>query len=206
MKLTNEMEPNLPQVKLQVLIYPFLQALDFNLPSHREFSGRSSVCHLTREILADTAIMYGFKDHGSLEDVCKNKHVSVEMKKKYESFVNVGLLDKKMQVRGGLQKNHEEPNETLSSLVHNNLVDPYAWPLMATDNMLKKLSRTYVIVMEIDPLRDDGLIFFERLRRIKVDSQLRYWQGLEHDLFNLFHYNSHSVAVDDLSDYLRRNL
>lgn len=101
---------------------------------------------------------------------------------------------------------YEKPNETLSTLVNDNLIDPYAWPLMSSDDLLRKLPTTYMVVMELDSLRDDGLIFAERLRRLGVNIKLQYWEGLEHDLFNLFHYNSYSLVMDALADFLRRSL
>ncbi|CAC5392702.1 NCEH1 [Mytilus coruscus] len=189
---SQEPKPNLAKIKVQVLLYPVLQAFDFNLPSYREYADVSGVSYLNRVDMINYINMYGFQDQGNMDAISKT---------------NTCLLPGDLQKRGGANLKQSEPNTTLSDAVHDNVINPYAWPLMATDDALRKLPKTYVVVTEYDPLRDEGLIFAERLRRLVPENiELSYLAGLEHGIFSLYNYKSQPSTMDTLVDYLNRNL
>ncbi|CAC5392701.1 AADACL3_4 [Mytilus coruscus] len=207
LKFSREPKPNLAKIKVQVLLYPVLQAFDFNLPSYREYADVSGVSYLNRVDMINYINMYGFQDQGNLDAISKNKHVSEKTRQTYRSLVDPGLLPEDLQKRDGAYPKQSEPNTTLSDAVHDNVINPYAWPLMATDDALLKLPKTYVVVTEYDPLRDEGLIFAERLRRLVPENiELSYLAGLEHGIFSLYNYKSQTSTMDTLVDYLNRNL
>ncbi|XP_052058402.1 neutral cholesterol ester hydrolase 1-like [Mytilus californianus] len=156
LKFSQEPKPSLAKIKVQVLLYPVLQAFDFDLPSYREYADVSGVSYLNRVDMINYINMYGFQDQGNLDAISRNKHVSEKTRQTYRSLVDPGLLPEDLQKRGGANPKQSEPNTTLSDAVHDNVINPYAWPLMATDDALLKLPKTYVVVTEYDPLRDEG--------------------------------------------------
>jgi acetyl esterase/lipase len=64
------------------------------------------------------------------------------------------------------------------------------WPNKGHDLWLRKLPKTYIAITEYDSLRDEGLIYAERLKRLigSGSVELKYWTGLEHGLYNFYHY------------------
>ena len=58
--------------------------------------------------------------------------------------------------------------------------NPLAWPSFATVNDVRGLPKTYIIVNECDPLRDEGVNFYRLLREADVDAQCRQVMGSIH--------------------------
>ena len=58
--------------------------------------------------------------------------------------------------------------------------DPLAWPSFATEEDVKGLPKTYILVNEMDPLRDEGVNFYRLLRESDVDAQCRQVMGSVH--------------------------
>ena len=63
--------------------------------------------------------------------------------------------------------------------------DPLAWPSFATEDDVKGLPKTYILVNEMDPLSDEGVNFSRLLREADVDAQCRQVMGSVHgtDIF-----------------------
>jgi len=61
-----------------------------------------------------------------------------------------------------------------------NKKNPLAWPGFCTVDDVKGLPRTYIIVNECDPLRDEGVNFYRLLREADVEAQCRQVMGTIH--------------------------
>ena len=79
---------------------------------------------------------------------------------------------------------HSETNESFGAIIygieeyHNK--NPLAWPSFASVEDVKGLPKTYIIVNECDPLRDEGVNFFRLLREADVEAQCRQVMGSIH--------------------------
>tara|TARA_Y100001934_G_scaffold92276_1_gene113978 strand:+ start:366 stop:1400 length:1035 start_codon:yes stop_codon:yes gene_type:complete len=58
--------------------------------------------------------------------------------------------------------------------------NPLAWPLFATDDDVKGLPPTMISVNEFDPLRDEGIVFYQRLLANGVAARCRQVMGTIH--------------------------
>ena len=58
--------------------------------------------------------------------------------------------------------------------------NPLAWPLFATDDDVKGLPPTMISVNEFDPLRDEGIVFYQRLLANGVQARCRQVMGTIH--------------------------
>ena len=58
--------------------------------------------------------------------------------------------------------------------------NPLAWPGFCSVEDVKGLPRTYIIVNECDPLRDEGVNFYRLLREADVEAQCRQVMGTIH--------------------------
>jgi len=61
-----------------------------------------------------------------------------------------------------------------------NKKNPLAWPGFCSVDDVKGLPRTYIIVNECDPLRDEGVNFYRLLREADVEAQCRQVMGTIH--------------------------
>ncbi|NXQ78920.1 ADCL4 protein, partial [Nyctibius grandis] len=71
---------DLPKLRAQILIYPGLQALDFNLPSYQQ---NQRVPLLFRERAAFYVLQYLNGDASNLEEVLEGSHISIDIKLNY---------------------------------------------------------------------------------------------------------------------------
>ncbi|NXI37292.1 ADCL3 protein, partial [Galbula dea] len=77
--------PDLPKLRAQILIYPGLQALDFNLPSYQQNRG---VPLLFRERAAFFALQYLNGHALHMQEVLEGSHIPPEMRLKYRKWVS----------------------------------------------------------------------------------------------------------------------
>ena len=79
---------------------------------------------------------------------------------------------------------HSETKESFGAIIygieeyHNK--NPLAWPSFASVEDVKGLPKTYIIVNECDPLRDEGVNFYRLLREADVEAQCRQVMGSIH--------------------------
>ncbi|NXE94118.1 ADCL4 protein, partial [Menura novaehollandiae] len=76
---------DLPKLRAQILIYPFLQCVDFNLPSYQQ---NERVPILLKERALALGLKYVNKDLYHIKDLCKGCHVSEDQRLKYHKWVS----------------------------------------------------------------------------------------------------------------------
>jgi acetyl esterase/lipase len=194
-----------PALKLQVLIYPHLQSLDFQLPSMLTNKDGPLI---TRRKITYFISMY-LQGNDDLGDVMvANKHIPTRI---YQSVVRQFVDPRRLPER--YLANYRQPSarlddadtEALWSRLSPVLLDPYNSPLTAKH--LKDLPKTYVFTAEYDPLRDDGLLYVGRLRRDGVDVEHHHSDIGFHGIYIFVTHLPEADAVfDHLVQYLLKNL
>jgi acetyl esterase/lipase len=58
--------------------------------------------------------------------------------------------------------------------------NPLAWPLYATNDDLKGLPPHVILVNELDPLRDEGILYFRKLLKAGVNASSKTLNGTVH--------------------------
>ncbi len=81
-------------------------------------------------------------------------------------------------------------------------------PLLAEDEQLVGVPRAYIVVVEWDGVKDEGLIYATRLREAGgVPVELRFYQDAFHGCAAMVDLLSVSRAMhDDLIEFLARHL
>ncbi|XP_060115079.1 arylacetamide deacetylase-like 4 [Heteronotia binoei] len=150
---------DLPRVRAQVLIYPFLQAIDFNLPSYQQN-------HSVPILFKKRAITLGFKyfrvKTNDIARIMKNAHVPEELRVKYKKWVSADHIPDEFKARSYVHTAPAPFSEELYELTKPAL-ETWFSPLLAEDEIIRQLPETFLLTCEYDVLRDDGLLYKKRL-------------------------------------------
>lgn len=163
-----------------------------------------------------------------VDELTSNNHTNLltdsERKEKIKSYLDVDLIPDKYK-HGKEYYAKYEPiakkslfPESKSLLSHNSelgdllkkIADPTVSPLFYDDEHLAKLPKTYLLVLEWDSLKDECLLYAERLKRNKVDVEVAFYERAFHGIAGMTDERlGFQVARDmqnDLIEYLRTHL
>ncbi|NXM03599.1 ADCL4 protein, partial [Tyrannus savana] len=76
---------DVPKLRAQILIYPFLQSVDFNLPSYQQ-NGKVPI--LLKERTVVLGLKYMNKDVSLVPELFKGRHVPEDLRLKYQKWVS----------------------------------------------------------------------------------------------------------------------
>ncbi len=90
------------------------------------------------------------------------------------------------------------------------IASPQSSPCLAEPELLSQLPPAYFIVLEWDKLKDEGLIYAERLRLSNVSVEVVFYEDLFHGshfmINNLFGYDMSRKALYDLVSYINKHI
>ncbi|KAI7809447.1 neutral cholesterol ester hydrolase 1a [Triplophysa rosa] len=147
--------------KLQVLIYPVLQALDFNTASYQQ---NQNVPILYRKLMARFWLEYLGADPDLIHSILINNHTAQDQN---HMSLNRSKLDWTTLLPKRMIKHYKPviPVTGSSNILKDvpALLDARAAPLLADEEVLRMAPRAYVLTGEHDVLRDDGIMYARRL-------------------------------------------
>ncbi|XP_064326636.1 arylacetamide deacetylase-like 4 [Phalacrocorax carbo] len=150
---------DLPKLRAQILIYPFLQCVDFNLPSYQQ---NEQVPILFKERVLALGLKYINKDLSFAEASLKGCHVPEDLQLKYQKWVSPDHIPHEFKTRGYKPTTTHPFSEELYTQVKA-VFDPVFSPLLAEDSVIAQLPEAFILTCEFDVLRDDGLLYKKRL-------------------------------------------
>ena len=195
---------DLPRLRAQILIYPGLQALDFNLPSYHQNRG---VPLLFRERAAFFALQYLNGHALHMHEVLEGSHIPPDMRLKYRKWVSPDNIPEEFKVRGVKPL---RPTDFIAEVYETvkRFCEPNLCPLLAEDAIVHQLPESFILTCEYDVLRDDGLLYKKRLE----DNGVRVtWYHLEdgfHGIISLYDYCGFSFpagkrGLDSIVSFLK---
>lgn len=198
-----EHRTDIPKIRAQVLIYPFLQALNFNLPSHQK---NAAIAFLSRERTVHFILKYLNKDCSLKEPILAGAHVPESIKLKYRKWINSDVIPDVFKLGYKpplpalfLPGVHEEVQE---------LFEPWFCPLLAEDAVVGGLPDTCIVTCEHDVLRDEGLLYKKRLE----DNNVRVtWHHMEKGFhgvvgffgYGIFSFPSSNTIMNHVVDFIK---
>nr|XP_060614781.1 arylacetamide deacetylase-like 4 [Anolis sagrei ordinatus] len=150
---------DLPKLGGQVLIYPGLQAVDLNLPSYQQ---NHSVPLLFKKRALKIATLLLTAKEVNLEDIMKNAHLPKHVWMKYRKWVSPDDIPERFKGRGYVPMERPPFNQELYEIMKE-ATNPMYSPLLAEDDVIRQLPKTFLVTCEYDVFRDDGLLFKKRL-------------------------------------------
>ncbi|NXG59145.1 ADCL4 protein, partial [Hemiprocne comata] len=150
---------DLPKLRAQILIYPFLQCVDFNLPSYQQNEG---VPILLKERTVALGLKYLNKDLSVMEAMLKGCHVPEDLQLKYQKWVSPDYLPHEFRTRGYKPSTRHPFSKEVYTVIKP-MFEPVFSPLLAEDSAIVRLPEAFILTCEFDVLRDDGLLYKKRL-------------------------------------------
>ncbi|KAK2160455.1 hypothetical protein LSH36_133g05075 [Paralvinella palmiformis] len=193
-----------PMPKLQVLIYPVLQSVDFALPSMIQNADGPL---LTTYWLTYYTSLYATGSLKYAQAMCENRHVEEATRKQlFDTYVNHDMLDmtyrsppyRKPDMKGG--------DVEVWKNLKNVLLDPYFSPLLC--NNLTGLPQTFIYAAKYDVLRDEAILYAKRLKLYGVDVSYVVDEHALHGMCSFRHFfpkDSYN-ALNRISKFLKENL
>lgn len=194
---------------VQALIYPVLQALDFNTPSYlqnqyipilyRSLMIRFWLQYLGADLSLQSQLLVN--NHSSLD----NSNITPELRAKLDWTT---LLHQKYK-KGYKPLIIEKSSHGITKEVPG-LLDVRAAPLLAGPEVLAKCPRAYIITCEFDVLRDDGLMYARRLQDAGVTVTSDHYEDGFHGCFSFItwplEFDVGKRALKGYLNWLKNNL
>ncbi|XP_008121366.2 arylacetamide deacetylase-like 4 [Anolis carolinensis] len=149
----------LPKLRGQVLVHPFLQAFDFNLPSYQQ---NHSVPILFKKRALKMGMVYLTGKRIDVDGLMNNAHIPRHLWEKYRKWVNPDFIPEQFKARGYVPVEKAPFSPELYELCKTG-DNPMFSPLLAEDDIIRQLPETFLITCEYDTVRDDGILYKKRL-------------------------------------------
>nr|DBA16401.1 TPA: hypothetical protein GDO54_003797 [Pyxicephalus adspersus] len=150
---------DIPKPLAQVLIYPTVQMIDFNLPSYQQ----NQYVPILREQALFCLLHYVAEGDLSILNKFQNgSHVPPDLRQKFSKWLSADNIPNEFKLRG--YKPHVMPafdKNLYEKLKH--VFEPPCSPLVAEDSVFRLLPKSYILTCEFDVLCDDGILYKKRL-------------------------------------------
>ena len=193
-----------PPLKLQVLLYPCLQAVDFNLPSYLQ---NSDDPYLDRDFMVSFWLWY--VQGTSRQDVnkCKkNHHLSEADIEWICETIDYSLLGSdQMHIENGIPSHLLKPDtdQQFKDRLTTKLLDPLMSPLLAKD--VRSLPETYILTCEQDVVRDEGFLYAKRLQKDGVKVHHEHL-NVVHGFFDFQDLKYTQDVLESIISYIKKTL
>ncbi|XP_002730564.2 arylacetamide deacetylase-like [Saccoglossus kowalevskii] len=199
-------EEEIPALKFQALIYPALQSLTFDLPSHLQ-NDRILPTFNDRNTTINFRLTYAFgvidpEIHDAILRGQLLEKVKQSDKAFLANFVDDSNVPDKYKQRENRVNASVSEKITIPQKVFRVFTNPSFSPLMRKD--LRGLSDTYMVTAEFDVLRDEGILYAKRLENAGVDVTLDHIESGFHGMINFGHYDAGKECREKVREYIQK--
>lgn len=177
------------KIALQILLVPSLQFFNWKTTSfvenneyfHDSINSHSSLVFVTNYLGVSPVHYVEFLENNHTSRSLKRSHLARRVDQR--TWMRLDLVRNK-NLLNSIDTDLEHGNEELSDTIEELITDPYVAPLMADDSMLRLTAEAYIVTCGYDIIRDDGVMYAERLKSLghKVIHK-NYPEGFHHALF-----------------------
>jgi acetyl esterase/lipase len=212
--------------KLQILIYPWTQIWHHNLPSIQRylytgvFQFPILICGLWYNGMTNVS-------NDLINSLVKHNHfhlVDAKKRDELESYLDVNLIPDEYKKGRSYYDNYEpkkffpvsslSEDDPLSKLdekekekLLNFITSPIAWPGLESDRAMSTQPKAYFIISEMDILKDEGLIYAQRLRNVGVPVEIAYYKSTFHSITQQVGvFSIVDLIIEDMAKYIERNI
>uniref|UniRef100_A0A8C6IAH5 AADACL4 family member 5 n=1 Tax=Mus spicilegus TaxID=10103 RepID=A0A8C6IAH5_MUSSI len=174
--------PNLPRIQTQVLIYPILHFINFQLPSYQQ---NKNVPFLTRDMLLMCVCKYLAIDLSWTDAMSTGAVIPLDKWKKYRKWLSYDNIPRRFW-RQDTQPEVLGPFNEAAYLETKHVWNAEISPLLADDKIIAQLPKTFLVSCEHDVLRDDALLYKRRLEDQGIPVSWYHAEDGFHACINLF--------------------
>ncbi|XP_067898773.1 arylacetamide deacetylase-like [Heterodontus francisci] len=193
------------EIKIQALIYPALQTIDFETPSYQQ---NENMPILPKTLMIRFWSEYFSRDKSLLKNMMTNSHTTLESGG-LSNFANWSVLLPE-KFRKEYKYTLPDRENVDSSVRVPGVFDPRAAPLLVGDEKLKALPQAYIATCEYDVLRDDGAMYATRLKKAGVKVTHEHYEDSFHGALMFITWpTDFAIGQKMMShyiDWLRKNL
>ena len=193
-----------PPLKLQVLLYPCLQAVDFNLPSYKH---NFDDPYLDRDFMISFWLWYVQGTAKKDVNKCKtNQHMSEADIERICTRIDYSLLEsEQIQYDNGIPSHltNPETDQQFKDRLAAKLMDPLMSPLLTKD--LHGLPETYILTCQQDVVRDEGTLYAKRLLKDGVKVTHKHVNAV-HAFFDFQDLKFTQDIMQSLIIYIKKTL
>ena len=153
---------------LQILLYPSLQFLDFNLPSYQKYASNDI---LSQEDHATFVSLYLTGSDSLTEVLLSGNHSAHLQGTKYMSYLYTNGTVEITRMDNATV----EPHVNFPTVASEALTAFKASPLMASN--FRGIPPTFLLTAEFDVLRDEGYRYYERLREAGINVKYKNYMS-----------------------------
>ena len=147
------------------------------------------------------------------------------LKKKYEEYLDINLIPEKYKIGRSYYSDYQEIKDKMIGELDTSVIykidrkiadkvkilfTKEASPGLADADILKLLPKTYFVILEWDILKDQSLIYAERLKLNNVSVEVAFYENIFHGsapfIDDYIGYTLSRKILDDLVDYVRNNI
>ena len=202
LRLRDEGHPQ--RLRFQVILYPALQAIDFQLPSYQQNSpGRWF--RRAAAMMAGMWSLYLTGNDSLTYSMLHNLHTSPDDKVSLgQSYLSHNRIPPQHRYAPYRAPDTDFGNSTLWASIKYTMINPYFAPLLAPD--LSGLPKTMMYTVESDVLRDDGILYALRLAEAGNDVTHIHKENGLHGVLNMEDvYEEGQELLDLVVTYMGQN-
>ncbi|XP_066228110.1 arylacetamide deacetylase-like 3 [Saccopteryx leptura] len=174
---------DLPKIRAQILIYPVLQCMDFQLPSYQQ----NKNAPMLTENFAFRCLFYYLGINPSWKSaIRRGAHLPAELWEKYGKWMGSENIPERFKKRGYCQEPRAPLNEG-AYLETNLILDLMNSPLIAEDEVMSRLPEACIVSCEYDFLRDNSLLCKKRLEDLGVPVTWHHMEDGFHGVLTTLH-------------------
>ncbi|KAL6086171.1 hypothetical protein STEG23_013446, partial [Scotinomys teguina] len=150
---------DLPKIRAQILIYPVLQAFYFQSPSKLQYT---NIPLLTKDFMMNCLCRYAAIDPSWKDAMLTGACVPPSAWKKYEKWLSPDNIPKMFR-RNYQQPESPAPFNEAAYLETKHTMNKDISPLIADDEIIAQVPEAFLVTLQWDIIRDDGLLYKKRL-------------------------------------------
>ncbi|XP_013359603.1 PREDICTED: arylacetamide deacetylase-like 4 [Chinchilla lanigera] len=181
---------DLPKIRAQILIYPVVQCINFQLPSTQQ---KQNIPFLTRDFMMLCICKYMAIDLSWKDAILDGAYIPPETWMKYRKWLSADNIP--MRFKNKYQEpQFPGPFNEAAYLETKHLLDVENSPLLADDETIAQLPEAFLVSCENDILRDHTLLYKKRLEDQGVPVIWYHVEDGFHGCITLFDRQSFSFS------------